>query len=58
MDFSVDYANKKLTMNPIDENIKLPLCLPDILATVSFTDNKSDIEYLKGNLKDWEITIK
>lgn len=55
---SVDYANKKLTLNPIDKHITLPLCLPGILATVSFIDNKINIEYLKGNLNDWEITIK
>ena len=55
---SVDYANKKLTLNPIDKNITLPLCLPDILATVKFTDDGYNIECLKGNLKDWEITIK
>ncbi len=55
---SVDYANKKIILNPIDKNIRLPLCLPDILATVSFTDHKLNIEYLKGNLNDWEITIK
>jgi uncharacterized protein (DUF608 family) len=54
---SVDYANKKLALNPIDKNITLPLCLPDILATVSFTGDKVDIEYLKGNLDDWDITI-
>jgi uncharacterized protein (DUF608 family) len=54
---SVDYANKKLTLNPIDKNIILPLCLPDVLATVKFTDSEYSIEYLKGNLKDWEITI-
>lgn len=54
---SVDYANKKLTLSPIDKNITLPLCLPDVLATVSFTDDKINIEYLKGNLDDWEITI-
>ena len=55
---SVDYAEKKLTLNPTDKNIKLPLCLPDILATVKFTDDEYSIEYLKGNLKDWKITIK
>jgi hypothetical protein len=55
---SVDYANKKLTLNPVDKHITLPLCLPGILATVSFIDNKINIEYLKGNLNDWEIIIK
>ena len=54
---SVDYANKKLILNPINKNIILPLCLPDVLATVKFTDDEYSIEYLKGNLNGWEITI-
>ncbi|MBE6773752.1 MAG: hypothetical protein E7544_05960 [Ruminococcaceae bacterium] len=55
---SVDYANKKITFNPLSKNIRLPLCLPDVLATVSFTDGKYDIRYLKGNLEGWEIAVK
>lgn len=54
---SVNYENKKLSFNPIDKNIKLPLVLPDVLATVSFTDGSFSIEYLTGNLDDWEITL-
>ena len=54
---SVDYADKRLTLNPIDKNISFPLCLPDILAKVTFTDGKCDIECIKGDLSDWEIRV-
>ncbi len=54
---SIDYENKTLRLKPIEKNIILPLCLPDILAAVKFTNDKCDIEYLKGNLDDWEITF-
>ena len=55
---SVDYAGKKISFKPADKNIRVPLCLPDVLATVSFTDGRLNIEYLKGNLDNWEITVK
>ena len=55
---SVDYEKKKISFKPICKNITLPLCLPDILATVSFTDGGINTECLKGSLDGWEITIK
>ncbi len=55
---SVDYENKKLSFSPISKNIKLPLCLPGVLSTVSFNGKDLSIEYLKGNLEGWEITVK
>ena len=55
---AVDYENKKLTFNPIDKNITFPLCLPDILAKVTFTDGECQIECLKGSLDGWEIKTK
>lgn len=54
---SVDYEKKKITLKPIDKNITLPLCLPDVLATVSFADGELNISCLKGNLDNWEITV-
>lgn len=54
---SVDYENKKLTLNPIDKNITFPLCLPDILAKVTFTDGECNIECISGDLSDWEVSI-
>ncbi len=54
----VDYENKRLSMKPIDKNISIPLCLPDILARVTFTDGKCDIECISGSLEQWEITTE
>ena len=53
----VDYESKKLTFKPIDKNISFPLCLPDILARVTFTDGKCDVECLSGSLEGWEINV-
>ena len=55
---TVDYENKKITFKPADKGLRVPLCLPDVLATVSFTDEKINIEHLKGNLDGWKITVK
>ncbi|MBQ1967810.1 MAG: hypothetical protein II356_07535, partial [Clostridia bacterium] len=55
---SVDYESKKITLKPVEKNIKLPLCLPDILATISFTDGRLNLEVIKGNLDNWEITVE
>ncbi len=54
---TVDYENKKLALNPVDKNITFPLCLPDVLAKVSFNDGKCDIECIKGDLSEWEIGV-
>ena len=51
----VDYENKKLTLNPKLKDMTFPICLPDILAKVTVTDGKCDIECIKGDLNDWEI---
>ncbi len=54
----VDYENKKLTFNPINKNMTIPLCLPGILAKVTLTDGKCDIECLSGNLDGWDVSIE
>ncbi len=54
---SIDYENKKINFNPIDKNITLPLCLPDVLATVCFVNGKCNVQYLYGNLNGWTITV-
>lgn len=55
---NVDYEEKKLTFSPIDKNISFPLCLPDILARVTFTDGTFNIDCISGSLEGWEITVK
>lgn len=54
----VDYENKKLSFSPVSKNIAFPLVLPDVLARVTFTDGIYNIECIKGNLNEWEITVK
>ncbi len=55
---AVDYGNKKLSFNPTYNNITFPLILPDILAKVSFIDGNISIECIKGDLSEWDITVK
>lgn len=55
---SIDYENKKITFKPVYKNMTVPLCLPDILAKVTFNDGKCDIKCIKGNLSGWDIDIK
>ena len=54
---SVDYENKKLTFKPVSRNITFPLCLPDILARVTFTDGECEIDCLSGDLSQWQISL-
>ncbi len=54
---SVDYENKTLRLKPIEKNITLPLCLCDVLATVTLKDGKCTIDFLEGNLNGWEIIL-
>lgn len=55
---SVDYENKKISFKSINEKLRLPLCLPDILATVSFEGGKANIKCISGSLDGWEITVR
>lgn len=55
---SVDYENKKLTLNPICKNITFPLCLPDILAKVTLTDGECDIDCISGDISGWDIRVE
>ena len=55
---SVDTERKTLTLKPIERSISFPLCLPDLLAEVTFTDGKCDIRCIRGSLSDWDVTIK
>ncbi len=52
---SIDYENKKLRFKPINKNITFPLVIPGVLAKVTFTDGKLNMECIQGNLDGWEI---
>ena len=54
---SVDYENKKLTFKPIDENATFPLCLPDILAKVTFKNGECNIDCISGDMSGWNVTV-
>ncbi len=55
---AVDYANKKMHFKPIAKNLTVPLCLPGILAKVTFTDGKCSIDCLRGDLSDWDVSVQ
>ena len=54
---AVDYENKKLIFKPVSKNMNFPLCLPDILAEVTFTDGKCDIKCISGDISGWDIKV-
>lgn len=54
---SVDYGNKRLSFKPVSKNMNFPLCLPDILAEVTFTDGKCDIKCISGDISGWDIKV-
>ncbi len=54
----VDYENKSLSFKPVNKNITFPLCLPDILALVTFTDGKCDIKCISGDISGWNISVR
>lgn len=51
----VDVAEKTIWLNPISDNIRLPLCVKDILATVVVENGVSSILCKEGNLENWNI---
>ena len=55
---SVDYGNKTLTLNPKEKNIKIPLCLPNILAEIVVFDGELEIKCLKGSFDGWIINSR
>lgn len=55
---AVDFENKRLSFRATDNDVTFPLILPDILATVSISDGNINVQCIKGDLNDWEITVK
>lgn len=54
---SVDVAEKTIRLNPISDNIRLPLCVDGILATVTVKNGDWDIRCVEGDLTEWNIVF-
>ncbi len=54
----IDSENKKLSFKPADKNITFPLIIPDVLAKVKFTDGECSVDCIRGDLSEWEITVR
>ncbi len=55
---AVDYENKRLSFSPLRESLSFPLILPDVLAEVNVTESNVSVNCIKGNLSNWEITVR
>ncbi len=53
----VDSENKIISLNPPVDNITLPLCTCNTLATVTFKDNKCEITCIEGDFNDWNVKL-
>ncbi len=51
----VDAARRIITLNPISENVTLPLCIPGALGTVQATKGAVRIRLTEGSLTGWNI---
>ena len=51
----VDAAKRIIRLSPCADNIRLPLCLPGVLATVEFSDGK--VSFVSGEPEGWTILV-
>ena len=51
----VDVAEKTIRLNPISDNIRLPLCLNNVLATVYVENGVGRVECIEGDLTGWNV---
>lgn len=54
---SINSEARLIQLNPIEKNITLPLCLCDVLATVTFVDGSYTVTCLEGDLSGWSIVL-
>ena len=53
----VDHARRILRLNPIAENITLPLCFPGVLGTVAVQNGAVHLRIAAGSLDGWTVMI-
>ena len=51
----VDAAKRILRLDPIAEDITLPLCFPGVLGTVKVRNGKAEIHVAEGTLDGWTV---
>jgi len=54
----INREEKWISLKPIAENIVLPLCIPECLATVYVENGQCRIECIKGDLSGWKIVTE
>ena len=52
-----DRENRVIHFSPIEEELCVPLCLPDVLAMVTIHSGECRIHILEGTLGGWEIKM-
>lgn len=52
---SVDAARRILRLRPVKGNLTLPLCLPDVLGTVTVKNGRVSVRVTQGSLDGWTV---
>ena len=53
----VNSARRIIRLAPIADNITLPLCLPDVLGTVTVKNGTASLRVAEGSLDGWTVLI-
>ncbi|MBR6772524.1 MAG: hypothetical protein IKM29_03920 [Clostridia bacterium] len=53
----VDGENRTVTLNPMRENITLPLCLADCLARAEFAGDTLKLTTVEGDISGWKLVL-
>lgn len=54
----LDRENKIIHLSPVENDIIVPLCLPDVLAQVAFHSGACEIHTADGSLEGWDIRVE
>ena len=54
----IDSARRIIRLEPIAENVTLPLCLPGLLGTVEVKNGSASIRVAEGSLDGWNVRIE
>ena len=57
LDMKVDREKWELRLSPISAQLRVPLCIPDVLTDVTFRSGECAIHILEGSLEGWDIQL-